>query len=116
MNVCDPSHYPFSAKGKAVNNRLRCLTTSLILMIVAPISHSQVAFAADDSSLPGVSELGEGVSVKYVASGEMTSNDGPLVRLIVERLILAEGEPLPDSDVPQIIAVQEGNLAMMDDL
>jgi hypothetical protein len=88
----------------------------LSLLALAPLLHPILTRAADDPAVPGFSELGTGVSVNYVASGELTSTDLPIVRLIVERLVLAEGDLLPDSNAPQIIAVEEGSLAMIDEL
>ncbi len=87
----------------------------LSLLAMVPLLHPFLTRAAE-SPVPGLSDFGTGISVNYVASGEMTSQDRPIVRLIVERLTLAKGELLPDLSATQIIAVEEGNLTMVDDL
>jgi len=89
---------------------------SIVLLFVLPILIRADSVAAEDADVPGFSGLGKGSTLSYAVSGLLELRGQPIARLVVERLALEPDEMLANTDDPQLIAVESGNLAMSDDL
>src|SRR5215203_5156001 len=104
-----------TTKGAKLAVGRRLLTALMAFLLVLPSLAPFAAGAADPpTTIPGFSPFGDGVSINYLISGEIDPNE--VAHVIVERIELTKGEIVPFASAPQIIAVTEGRLSMIDDL